>query len=1051
MADDDLAAPVARVAGGDTDIRTFLIADVRGYTLFTQERGDEAAGKLAAKFAELAREAVEARGGTLLELRGDEALCVFGSPRQAIRTAVDMQERFVEETMASPELPLTVGIGLDAGEAVAVEGGYRGGALNLAARLCGQARAGEILASREVAHLARRVEGVRYEERGTLSLKGLAEPVHVVRVVPEQLDAVARLSSFAAAPPPPPRPVWRRSGVVIPVLVAIALVAVSVPLLRSGDGAIDIGTNSVGRVSASDGSLAFATELGERPGASAVGFGSLWVAQPDRGVVARLSLEDGSIVDPSIRVGASPDGVAVGDGSVWVTNAGAGTVSRIDAETNEVSQEIEAGSRPTGIAFGDGSLWVIDAFAGELLKIDPRSGAAESLRLTGDPAGVAFTSEGVWVSIAPDGVARVDPSDLGVTFPHQSVGNGPTAVLAAFGSIWVANHLDDSVSRLEPATGREVAKIPVRDGPNALAAAAGSVWVGNELDGSITEIDPDTNEVEPPVPVGGTVGSLTTSGDDLWLAVGASATEHLGGTLTVSSEDEAPGTLDPAFAFSDSLEGQILSITNDGLLSFKKVGGSDGATLVPDLASALPEVLDDGMTYRFPVRQGIVYSTGEPVRPEDFRRALERSLLNPEIGFLFGAIEGADACMEARDECDLSESIEVSEEAVTIHLATADPDLPFKLASPQAFPVPADTPLEDQGLDALPATGPYMVETAGPAGIELVRNPEFVEWSRAAQPDGFADAISFRFNEDPATAFERLDAGQLDWMRSRPRAEDLAVLQTSSPDQLVLWPRPVAYYAGFDIREPPFDDVRVRRALNYAIDRGRVVELAGGATSQHLTCQLLPPNIQGYEPFCPYTLEPGNDVWSAPDRDRARALIEEAGAVGDEVTVWVTDDPGFNPELADAVGIMEHVVDVLNDIGLDARLEIVHDPDKYLGTIYFPGPDSERYQVYAGGWSPTYPGAGGFIDEFFRCGIPSQGPITCSERLDAAIEEARRIHATDPPAAHAAWVEIEHGLVEEAVWVPMTNPATPYAFSDRVENVQVHPELGILVSQLWVR
>src|ERR687897_2313476 len=172
MDDGDRAVPVARVAGGDTDIRTFLIADVRGYTLFTQERGDEAAGKLAAKFAELAREAVEARGGTLLELRGDEALCVFGSPRQAIRAAVELQERFVEETLATPDLPLTVGIGLDAGEAGPLEGGFRGGALNLAARLCGQARAGEILASREVTHLARRLDGLRYEDRGSLTLKG---------------------------------------------------------------------------------------------------------------------------------------------------------------------------------------------------------------------------------------------------------------------------------------------------------------------------------------------------------------------------------------------------------------------------------------------------------------------------------------------------------------------------------------------------------------------------------------------------------------------------------------------------------------------------------------------------------------------------------------------------------------------------------------------------------------------------------------------------------------------------------------------------------------
>ena len=172
----------------DVSVRTFLIADVRGYTLFTQEQGDEAAGNLAAKFARMTREGVEGRDGTLLELRGDEALCVFRSTRQAIRAAVDLQARFVEETVTDPSLPLAVGIGLDAGEAVEVEGGYRGGALNLAARLCSGAGPGEILASREVVHLARRVEGVAQLDRGSVRFKGLPEPVRVVQLRPEGWD-----------------------------------------------------------------------------------------------------------------------------------------------------------------------------------------------------------------------------------------------------------------------------------------------------------------------------------------------------------------------------------------------------------------------------------------------------------------------------------------------------------------------------------------------------------------------------------------------------------------------------------------------------------------------------------------------------------------------------------------------------------------------------------------------------------------------------------------------------------------------------------------------
>lgn len=1034
-------------AADDAQIRTFLIADVRGYTLFTQERGDEAAAKLAAKFGDIARDGVEARGGALLELRGDEALCVFSSAREAIRAAVDLQQRFVEETLDQPDLPLTVGIGLDAGEAVPVHGGYRGGALNLAARLCGQARAGEILASREVTHLARRVEGVRFMDRGILSLKGLSEPVAVVRVFSEDVDAVERLRRFGPAPPPA-RKTPRGWAVAVGAAIVLALVAISIPLLRSGDDTVDIGTNSIARMNAEDGSLELATALGQRPGASAIGFGSIWVAQPDRGVVARLDVEDGTIND-TIRVGNSPSDVAVGEGSAWVTNAGDGTVSRIDPNTNEVSQTLQTGSGPSGIAVGDGAPWVVDAIGAELLRVDPTSGQTQAAALSGQPAGVALTPSGVWVAVAPAGVARVDPADLSVTLT-QSVGNGPTAVLAAFDSIWVANHLDGTVSRLEPSTGRVETTISVGDGPNALVAAAGTLWVANEFDDSITAIDPANNEVEQTVPVGGAAASLAADGDGLWLAVGASATEHRGGTLTIASRTGAPTSLDPAVVYGFGWE--VLSITNDGLLAYKKVGSPDGATLVPDLASALPEVSADGLTYRFPLREGIQYSTGDPVRPEDFRHALERATsLSPNVAArMFGAIEGAKACGKDPSSCDLSDSIVVDDEAVTFHLARSDPDLPFKLALPFAFPVPVATPLIDQGLDPLPGTGPYMIARATRDRIELVRNPAFHEWSRAAQPDGFVDAISWRFEEELASAFDQLSAGELDLMTDAPRPEDLASLRAAHPDQVVHSPQAFTIFVGFDVLKPPFDDERVRQALNYAIDRDQIVELLGGPTIQRPTCQILPPNFQGYTPFCPYTLEPESSVWSAPDLDRARALIEDADAVGEKVTVWVMDrDPAFT----DPPEVMRYIVEVLDDLGLRAHLKVVP-LEEYFDAILPPtgSPGSPDHpQVYLSGWIQDYPGASNFIDPLFSCGGFANSTGLCSESLDAQIDHALRLYATDPGASNRAWTDIEHQLVEDAVWAPLTNPVSTNAISARMENVQVHPQWGIMLSRLWVQ
>jgi class 3 adenylate cyclase/DNA-binding CsgD family transcriptional regulator/tetratricopeptide (TPR) repeat protein len=163
-------------------VKAFLIADVRGYTSFTEEHGDEAAARLVGRFAEIVEEGVVSHGGSVIELRGDEALAVFDSARLAILAATDLQARFEEEQAAQPDLPLAVGIGLDAGEAVPVGAGYRGGALNLAARLCSLAAPGELLAGTAITHVAGRMEGIVYRDRGSFDLKGLSQPVHVVAV-----------------------------------------------------------------------------------------------------------------------------------------------------------------------------------------------------------------------------------------------------------------------------------------------------------------------------------------------------------------------------------------------------------------------------------------------------------------------------------------------------------------------------------------------------------------------------------------------------------------------------------------------------------------------------------------------------------------------------------------------------------------------------------------------------------------------------------------------------------------------------------------------------
>jgi adenylate cyclase len=190
-------------------IRTFLIADVRGYTRFTAQHGDEAASRLATRFAEVAGEGIEAWGGELVELRGDEALAVFDSARQALRAAIELQSAFADETWADPGLPLGVGIGLEAGEAVPVGDGYRGAALNFAARMCAIAAAGEVLASESLIHLAGQLDGLDYEPIEPRAFKGYDAPIPAVKVSLRGDDGAA--ATTGAGGPPAAAPSSPRS------------------------------------------------------------------------------------------------------------------------------------------------------------------------------------------------------------------------------------------------------------------------------------------------------------------------------------------------------------------------------------------------------------------------------------------------------------------------------------------------------------------------------------------------------------------------------------------------------------------------------------------------------------------------------------------------------------------------------------------------------------------------------------------------------------------------------------------------------------------------
>jgi class 3 adenylate cyclase len=223
---------------GTTGFRAFLLSDIRGYSSFAAARGDEAAAALTGRFIAVAERVLGGFGGESIGNRGDEVLFAFESPRQAIRAAVAFEQALLDATREDPSLPMPAGVGIDVGEAVLVPDGWRANAINVAARLCSIAKGGEILATREVTHLAQAIDAVCYLPESPVRLKGIPGAVAAIRIVADAGDPArgfAQLGLTNAAAPPGGRHVRGRSVALLAALVVGAVVATLV-VVSSGGG-----------------------------------------------------------------------------------------------------------------------------------------------------------------------------------------------------------------------------------------------------------------------------------------------------------------------------------------------------------------------------------------------------------------------------------------------------------------------------------------------------------------------------------------------------------------------------------------------------------------------------------------------------------------------------------------------------------------------------------------------------------------------------------------------------------------------------------------------
>ena len=871
----------------------------------------------------------------------------------------------------------------------------------------------------------------------------------------EILQQDPRLRPQTRRVPPLPRRKVATASLVVGIAALIGAVALAVHL-GTGAGGARIPTaspNSVAVIDARAHHLAADIAVGARAGPLAYGRGMVWVANSDGNTVSRIDAATNQLRQ-EITVGDGPAAIAVGGGDVWVANGLDHSVTRIDATASRPVQTIQVGNGPAGIAYGAGNVWVANSVDGTITRIDAVSGkpTAPFSAVVG-ATGVTFGFGRVWVVSPSAGVVvALDPRS-GQPVDRVSVGVDPDSIAAGAGAIWVANGADGTLYRIDPRPPAHVIDaIPVGRAPVAVVAAKNTIWVASSGDRTVKRIDGTTARPVATVTLANPPAGLATSGAAIYVAVGTSGLEHRGGTLHFTSS--APDSLDPARSFL-SRGWAILSMTNDGLVGFRRTGGIEGIQLEPDLATSLPTPTDGGKTYMFRLRPGVRYSTGKLVQPEDIRTEIERifQIKPPSSGQQFyRGIIGTAHCRVGH-RCNLSHGIvtNAAAQTVTFHLNAPDADFLGKLALTFASAVPASASARLAGARIVPATGPYMIAAYKPGhSITLVRNPMFHEWSADARPDGYPDKIVGTLSTVGEDAFPEVRAILQGHTDVAPRLVEAPLSRSQLTELATRYPSQVHFTTAWttesfflNTRVAPFDQLAVRQAVNEAFDRKAFVHLSGHGTAP--TCQILPPNYPGYRRACPYG--PGGIAAIA----RARRIVRSSGQAGAAVTVWV-------PSPLTAQG--RFYASFLDDLGFHAHLKVINTipagTAPYFGRILDPATRAQTGFWY---WGSDFPSDADYLTAEYSCAAFAHGdPQTnqdpselCDPAIDRLLARATAVQSENTAAASALWQKAERAILAHAPLLPTNNQQNVAFLSKRTGNFQYNPQWGVLLDQLWVK
>jgi len=529
---------------------------------------------------------------------------------------------------------------------------------------------------------------------------------------------------------------------------------------------------------------------------------------------------------------------------------------------------------------------------------------------------------------------------------------------------------------------------------------------------------------------------------------------HAGGTVTLVAA-AAAGTLDPKVNYTGQYW-ELYQATYDGLLTFAYGDGVTTFNVVPDLAVALPTISNGGKTLTFKLRSGIKFSNGQPVTVADVKASFERifKVSSPTAGTFYNGIVGADACLKTPATCNLDKGVVVDPKtnSVVINLVAPDDAILSKLAVPHAVINPASSPVKDAGTTPIPTTGAYMFKSYDPnKELVMVRNPYFKEWNHQAQPQGYPDQIIYKFGITPTDQVTEVENNQANWAYDPIPADRLNEIGTKYASQAHVNALTAMWYMPMNVNLAPFNNVKARQAVNYAIDRAAMVKIFGGSQLAAPVCSFLPPNFPGHIDYCGYTKGATPDkpatAWGAPDLALAKQLVKESGTAGQAVGIVVSDD-----DVNKQMGV--YLQSVLNSIGYKATVKPIS------GNIQFTYIQNtkNKVQISVTQWYQDYPAASDFLNVLLSCASftpNSDSSINmagyCNKAIDAKMQAAIAKGVTDPVSANKMWGAIDEEIMKDAPVAVAFTPKQLDFISSGTKNYHFSLQYKMFVDQLQVK